>query len=57
MGLSVHLHGLVTNGQNGIGSTIQSDDGWGVHDYFVVVDDQRIRRTEVDGDVVGEEVK
>ncbi len=57
VGLAMHLLGLSTHGDDLPGGAVDGHDARFVHHDLVVVDDQGVRGTEVDRDLLGEEVE
>jgi hypothetical protein len=55
--LFVHLLGFAAHGDDFIGSAVFGNDARLIHHDFVVVNDERIGRTQVNGDVAGQEVE
>jgi len=50
VGLAVHHHGTLADGYDLLRVALHGDDGRLVDDYLVVVYDNRVGRTEVNGD-------
>ena len=53
----VHLLGLAAHGDDFIGGAVFGDDARLIHHDFIVMNNERIGRTQVDGDVAGQEIK
>src|SRR5690606_4579684 len=57
MGLSLHHTGLASHCDDLSRYAVPGHDGWTVHDHLVLVDDQGVCGSEVNGDLLGHEVK
>ncbi len=55
--LAVHLLGLAADGDDTPGGTVHRHNARFVHHHLVIMDDQGVGRTEVDRDLLGEEVE
>ena len=53
----MHLSGFVPGGNNGGACSVDGDDGRCVHHDLIIVNDKRIRRSEVYRNVLCEEFK
>ena len=57
VGFPMHLSGFVPGGNDPVARSINGDDGWCVHHDLIVVNDQCVRRSKVDRNVLCEEFK
>lgn len=53
----MHLHGTFSDGDGGIGFSVDGYDGWFIHDDLAVLNYQGIGGAEVDGEFLSEKAE